>query len=83
MIATIKSAPLRNVRLHPRPEGNLYKRKERFVELFQSHSVTLVTLSRNVSSLWTGEKDRRRCALIDKSLEADLTIAAASHQQVG
>ena len=75
MIATVKSAPLRRVRLHRRRGGNLYTRKERFVELCEEHSVTLVTLLQNVASLWTAEKDRRRCVLIDKSLQADLTVA--------
>ena len=73
MIATVDSAPLRGVRLHRRPEGNDYRRKERFAELCKLNSITLITISQDDSASWSEEKDRRRCELIDKSVHAELT----------
>ncbi len=71
MIALTIPKPFQQIRLN---RGG-YQRKERFVELCEELSAPLVTLSRIDSSSWTVEKDRRRCALIDKSLQANLTIA--------
>jgi hypothetical protein len=75
MIAPVNPAPLRRVRLNRCRGMNQYALKERFAALCEQHSVTLVTISRNSSPSWTEEKDRRRCVLIDKSLQADLTFA--------
>lgn len=74
MIATVNAAPLRRVRLNRSQGENQYALKVRFAALCEEHSVTLVTVLHNASLSWTEEKDRRRCALIDRSLLADLTV---------
>jgi len=72
MIANASPKPFRRVRLN---RSATYQRKERFAELCETHSVVLVLLSHDASTnpTWTAEKDRRRCSLIDKSLQGDLT----------
>lgn len=75
MIAPVKSSPLRTVRLNRSRGGNRYELKKLFARLCEERSVTLVTLSQTGAASWTKEKDRRRCALIDKSLQANLMIA--------
>ena len=75
MIAKVEPAQFRNVRLNRRRGTNQYALKERFATLCEEHSVAIVTIARSNSPSWTNAKDRRRCDLIDKSLQAGLTVA--------
>ena len=73
MIATVSYAKFRRIRLNSRGGQNLYARKERFAALCEEQSTPMVTMAQRVSNSWTPEKDKRRCSLIDKSLQAGLT----------
>jgi|GEM_PF-5334546 len=75
MIAAAEPAPCRRIRLNRYRGPNQYQLKERFASLCAERSITVLTLGCDESNAWTEEKNRRRCHLIDKSLQSELTAA--------
>lgn len=66
------TAPHREIRLHPPRSGsNGYARKQRYAELLKKHSVPV--RSKVNRDAWTSIKNKRRCTLIDKSIQEALT----------
>ena len=75
MIALSTSPHIRRVSLHYRSGTNPAGRKQRFFAICEESSLCPVRIHANVVPSWTDAKDRRRCALIDRSLHEELTAA--------
>ena len=73
MIAATQLAACRRVRLNRFRRENQYELKERFVSMCNERSIAVLTLRAVSVNQWTPEKDQRRCQLIDKSLQTELT----------
>jgi hypothetical protein len=74
MIALSTSPQIRRVTVHYRSGTNPTGRKQRFFAICEESSVFPVRLHPSVDQFWTDAKDRRRCALIDRSLHEKLTV---------
>lgn len=75
MIAAAQPAACRRVRLNRPRNTNQYELKERFVSMCKERSIEVLTLRDISVNQWTQKKNQRRCQLIDRSLQAELTTA--------
>ena len=75
MIAFSTSPQIRRVSLHYRSGTNPAGRKQRFFAICEESSLSLVRSQPPIDQSWTDARDRRRCALIDRSLHQELTAA--------
>ena len=75
MISFATMDQFRSFSLHFRPGTNAKARKRRFLAICEESSLSLVRSQPPIDKLWTDAKDRRRCALIDRSLHEELTAA--------
>ncbi len=75
MISFATMDQFRSFSLHFRPGTNATARKRRFLAICEESSLSLVRSQPPIDKSWTDAKDRRRCALIDRSLHEELTAA--------